>query len=91
MATLGKEFSVRSEVTPPATVSDSDDGQPAASDNIHPSVSTAEVVIDAVSITTEIPPPDCVLTSGSELEELATSRERDITPISSIVVEVATP
>lgn len=85
---LGKDslmnwVAVTSEVTPSATVSDSD--------NVHASVSTAIVVIDIVSNTPEISPPECVLTSGSKLEELATSRERDITPLSSAVAEIATP
>lgn len=85
---LGKDslmnwVAVTSEVTPSATVSDSD--------NFQASVSTVKVVIDIVSFTPEISPPDCVLTSGSKLEELATSSERDITPLSSTVAEIATP
>lgn len=74
---------VTSEFTLSVTVSDSGD--------VHAFVSTAKVVIDAVSITPEIPSPDCVLTSGPKAEMLRTSKERDVKPLSSTAAEVTKP
>lgn len=71
---------VTSLFTPSATVCDSDD--------VQAFVSTAKVVIDAVSITPEIPSSDRLLNSGPKAEVLTTSRERDVKPQSSTAAEV---